>query len=293
MMADNRPAIDEDAPLPPGQKLGWDPTLEEQHARELASITFAPCESSESEIPRQLDLTRVLPRRLQGDVGQCAGFSVAKALAGCAWADSQQVIDVSGSFSYAAGKMVDRTDRYRDSGASIGGAAVGANRYGVATVQEFPCWQTQGDFLQRWPDDNVLAGAANRKIRSVCPLEDSRAVARFLGTKQGFCLAGVWWVSELANYRGQAAIRPITQPPQGRNYGGHAMALMGYRFDADDLYLQWWNHHPQWGINGDNIMLVHERVCDVWFREDFGPPRGVSGTTGFRKSRWDALGDMG
>lgn len=181
--------------LPPGQHLGWDPTLEDQHGRALAEITFAPCAATDDEIPRTLDLSATLPRRLQGDVGQCAGFSAAKALMGCIYADARVVVDLSGSFQYAAGKLVDQTDRQRDSGASIGGVTLGANRYGVATATEFPCWQTQDDFHRRWPGDDVLAAAANRKIRSFCELPTSRTVAQFLGTKQGFCLAGIWWVS--------------------------------------------------------------------------------------------------
>ena len=286
-------SLDELDALPPGQHLGWDPTLEDQHGRALAEITFAPCAATDDEIPKILDLSAALPRRLQGDVGQCAGFSAAKALMGCIYADARVVVDLSGSFQYAAGKLVDRTDRHRDSGASIGGVTLGANRHGVATAAEFPCWQYLHDFQQRWPGDDALAAAANRKIRSFCELPTSRAVAQFLGTKQGFCLAGIWWVSDLANYRGEAALRPIRQLPRGRNFGGHALAVMGYRFDADDLWLQWWNHHPQWGINGDNLVWIHESICDQWFQQDFGPCRGVSGTTGFRKSRWDMLGEMG
>ena len=289
-------SIDSESPSVGGvdiPALGWNPDDEAKFRDQLSEITHQSVSASLHEIPKVVDLLSVLDRPSQGDINQCSGFGLSNAQRAIIYMDTGRVVWISGSFAYAAAKSIEGTPRNVDGGATISAAALAAARVGAAMVEEFPNWQQKAEFYNRWPDSRVFQRADNRRNLSVCELPSARAFAAFCGTGQGFGIMGIWWVEELNNYRG-GDLPPIKIPPSGRNFGGHCVSILGYKFDADDLYLDLANSHPGWGWKGFNRAWVHERVVDHWIRTGpFGPMKGIGRSTGFKKTTLRLTGEIG
>lgn len=262
-------SLDGVVPLPPGIGLGWRPDAEQKHAAALAQLERKLVSVSDTvRIPRQLCLRNWMELEYQGEVPQCAGAAVTHAAQAHSWVvegldTTQQSIDLSMTFSWLAGRAQDGTpvSEY-DSGATISGVCLAAHTTGMVLERDFASIKDRRQWNARQlatlrPEH--LGQYSAMRIRGQAPVQSAEHAETVMGSGQGFIVFGTDWTEEWASV-GES---PIESIPRGRNFGGHALALLGYeRLRSGSLYLTVANSHgPRWGRGGYAPMRA-----DLWWK---------------------------
>lgn len=266
------------APLPPGIGLGWKAEAEQQHAQALAKLERKLVSVSDTvRIPRELNIRHWMELEYQGEVPQCAGAAVTHAAQAHSWVvegldTARQSIDLSMTFSWLAGRAQDGTSPAEyDSGATISGVCLAAHTTGMVLERDFGSIKDRRQWNARQlatlkPEQ--LGQYSAMRIRAQAPVESAEHAQTMMGSGQGFIVFGVNWTEGWAS----VGEKPIEAIPGGRNYGGHAISLLGYeRLRNGTLYLTVANSHgPRWGQGGYAMIRA-----DLWWQIVQSSPFGA------------------
>lgn len=257
--------------------LGWNPDNESRHDDAMKALWQPVCAVADSEIADAIDYGNAIPVKNQLHFNSCDGNATATALQGDEFLTYGKSVELSARASYIFARLMDGTNDGPDAGASIQGGAIGAKEYGAVSERDFPYYQYGDRFDPSMPAD-ILQLAGNHRIRSACPLRNYDEWLRFVGTRQGTTIIGIWWTDALANYRGEG---PVIND-RGRRVGGHALAAFEY-IDVNGVkYPVVRNSHaPDWGRKGR--MWVAPDIFDRWLTYAPFGAMGVSGLPRFSK----------
>lgn len=273
--------------------LGW---LSYAERAAVKSLPLKPLvAAAEHEIPSEFSMRGFMEPESQGSVPQCAGAALSLAMQADYLVEQEAGdngnvpgIDLSMTFAWRAGQRIDGTGWRQggEEGATISGVCEGAAKYGLALESEYKSAKSMNDVWREIPA-SVWASAGGRLVRSVGDCPDAYTGALAMGTGQGFPVFGIDWVQQIADFEGES----MDFYPGGQNYGGHALAALGYRIKNGLTWWEIWNHHgPQWGKAGR--LFVVGTVVNRWLKASPFGAKIVSGCDAFRK-RFTWSGVMG
>lgn len=125
--------------------LGWNPDDEAKHAEAMRALTIRVSADLRlvGEIPDRYDTSWLRPEN-QGGTSSCCGHALSACGEGCYQiANRGEVTQFSRRAAYAWAKETDGSPANQDAGATIGAAAIVANRIGFAPESLVP-WYPGG-----------------------------------------------------------------------------------------------------------------------------------------------------
>lgn len=244
-----------------------------RHDAAMAAMTQPMCAASDAELPESVDYGDIISINDQGPRNSCCGNAVDKALEIDHYIETEQVINLSARFSYLAARTIDGTNDGPDAGAMIEGGARGANEIGCVLEEQFPYWRNDEAFDPTMPGEVKLIAAKGR-CKSICRFRSADEMVRFIGTRQGASIFGMWWNESIANYDGAQPIRRSLGG--GGTLGGHALETGEYvTIDGEIFFIVRNSHGVRWGNRGR--MFVHR---DVLWNAIQAAPWGAYGLSG-------------
>lgn len=264
--------------------LGWIPEAAASRKRLYASARrFSPG----PEVPRRTEPLGVRDWMVihdQGQIGSCGGNSRASVNEVCNWIDTRgSVIQLSRMFAYLTAQQVDNL-LGRDAGCTISGCAKAARDTGVCLESTMP-YPDPVRYHTQIPQA-ARAEASQHKLQRHSVLRSYQEVLDWITTGQGGVQIGIAWVESLANNK-----TGVIESVGGRNYGGHALALLDISTRKDSSgrpYIEMYNSHGlQWGDRG--VAAVSPAIIDRWCREQMSEVIGFSDLEEFSVGRLDWL----
>lgn len=255
-----------------GYPLGWAEQYEDRDGLAAESFVLAP-PPPVFAAPEFLDPREYLRVEDQGRIGSCSGNARTTVEELVAFYLDQQRHEFSRMGAYLAGQKLDGL-LGRDVGSTISGQARAAKQFGTAPEDVFPY---PSSYTSRIPDA-YWGAAAIRQTRSTTKLSSYREVFDFLARGIGGVVIGIPWLASLAN-----AQSGLIEDATGQNYGGHALALIGYRpashggrSDREGrAYILMQNSHSErWGNRGRALVAPH--LFDRWGRDGYSEMIGFS-----------------
>lgn len=260
--------------------LGWRHDLEDSdYLHADAGLMRALPETFDA--PEAIDPRGWLKIEDQGQVGSCSGHAMSSCCEVLNWIDTAGgEVQLSRMFAYLMGQKEDGIRG--DNGATISGVVKSAKRNGICLESTFPY---PGRYVSEIPDAAV-GEAKDHKILQHQPLSNYADCFRWLATGAGVIEIGIPWRSDLANNR-----NGVIEQAGGQNYGGHALAIVGYTTRKDSSgrnYLIMANSHGTgWGKNG--FAEIAPSLFDAWGRDSYSEMIGVTDIEEFDGGRVDWL----
>jgi len=255
-----------------GCPLGWAEPYEDRDGLVAESYDLAP-PPAVFTAPEFLDPREHLRVEDQGRIGSCSGNATTTVEELVAFYQTGQRHEFSRMGAYLAAQKIDGL-LGRDAGATISGQARRAKQYGTAPESVFP-YPTA--YTATIPDA-YWAAAEVRQTRSTTKLRSYQEVFDFLARGIGGVVIGIPWKASLAN-----AQSGVIEQSSGQNYGGHALAIIGYlpaskggRSDRQGRpYLIMQNSHGlRWANKG--CALIAPPLFDEWGRDGYSEMIGFS-----------------
>lgn len=255
--------------------LGWDESLEQQHAADLAKLhaPLAVSAPAAGDIPDALD-TSWFREEDQGAFNSCCGNANAGLGEYLHWiGTSGDVQQFSRRWMYVRTKHRDGTPGV-DNGASISGGMLVAAEEGYALESLVPYWKPGERYSPVIPNAVVAQrDAATRKLRSVVDLRSYDELDRWLTSGAGGVLIGIDWTTGQSDFRS-----PFMEfEPGGRSVGGHALWLGGWVTRGGERWPYMHNSHRGWGIRCR--AAINPKIVDKWCRTSRFGVKGGSDMT--------------
>jgi C1A family cysteine protease len=238
------------------------------------------------DIPDTLNARKWLRVNDQGRRNSCCGNAVDKALEWSRWAGldyGDHPEDLSARWSYLAALEWAQTLYRGDNGVSIEAGVMASRDVGAVLESEFPYWRESERFDTELPS-NLMQRAGLHRVRSVARATTGEEVIQRLGAGIGATVFGMYWSSEMSNYRGGI----LDRVPGGRNLGGHAVCAVDYEQSRGIIWVAN-SHGEQWGDRGWFAVTVD--TMTALLSQPFGAYT-VSGVMGFTPRRYRFKGFM-
>lgn len=251
--------------------LGWNP--ENENFGYLAApqplVMSAPADA-----PLVVDPSAWIPVKNQGGMGSCEGH------ANSTIGEYLNVLKTAGEYvrlspmwTYLQSQKMGGNFG-SDSGAQIAAGVEASKRKGYCREETFPY---PGRYSTRIPP-GAEAEAAQHTVQQHTPMRSADDCFSFLSNLLGGILLGINWTEDLANSNGYITIDNCGARRGDRVLGGHALCLLGYRFDENtsETWFKMWNSHGrEWGLDGR--AWVHSRAVEHWIQtSQFGAFVGLS-----------------
>ena len=154
---------------------------------------------------------------------------------------------------------------------------------GAVLESEFPYWSESERFETELPL-HLLKLAKSHRVQSVARATTGEEVIQRLGAGIGATVFGMYWSSEMSQYRGGV----LDRVPGGRNLGGHAVCAVDYE-QAKGIIWVANSHGEQWGDRGWFAVTVD--TMTQLLSQPFGAYT-VSGVMGFAPRQYRFKGFM-
>jgi len=248
-------------------KLGW---LQEQEdtAYLHAPGKFLARMPESFDAPEEIDPRGWLKIEDQGQVGSCAGHAMSSCCEVLNHIDSRGgIVNLSRMFAYLMAQKCDGLSG--DKGATISGAVKAAKLYGICQESTFPY---PGKYVSQVPEAAV-AEAASHKVKNHESLSGYDDCFKWLATGTGVIEIGIPWVQTLAQDK-----TGVIDRAAGQEYGGHALAIVGYTKRKDSNGRQFLimanSHGTGWGKNG--FAEIAPALFDQWGRDSYSEMIGIT-----------------
>jgi hypothetical protein len=173
-----------------------------------------------------------------------------------------------------------------DKGATISGAVKAAKQYGICQESTFPY---PGRYVTDVPEA-AISEASQHRIKNHESLSGYDDCFKWLATGTGVIEIGIPWLGTLANNT-----NGVIDRADGIEYGGHALAIVGYTKRKDSRgrqYLLMANSHgTQWGAKG--FAEIAPALFDEWGRDSYSEMIGMTDLEEYSDGggdRWSWLG---
>lgn len=249
--------------------LGWRRDLEDHDWLRATGIVLPSALAFKA--PEEIDLRGWLKVEDQGQMGSCAGNSLASCEEVLAWIKTGKPIQLSRMFAYLAAQRM--SGIRGDQGATITGAIQAAMKMGCCYESTFPYPQ---QYTSNIPEAAIKEAKPNL-VRNHSVLNSYAECFNWLAAGVGAIQIGIAWTSELANNKSG-----VIETDNGQNYGGHALAVVGFskRTDSQGRRYLWMvnSHGLSWGRSG--WAEVAPRLFDKWCREQQSEVIGITDLAG-------------
>jgi hypothetical protein len=268
---------------PNGTTLGYRIDLERRAELHRSASRFNI--SKVFAAPEEIDPRAKLRTEDQRQMGSCAGQSQSSCGELLNLFGNGGSIQLSAMYSYLAGQTMDGL-LGQDNGATITGTVRGAKEMGYCLEETFPY---PGQYTSRFPAGSKEEGA-NHRLRRHVMLSSYQQCFDWLASGVGAIQIGIAWTAELADNTSG-----VISAARGQNYGGHALAVLGYskRVDSKGRKHLWMlnSHGRQWGRDG--WAEVAPGMMDQWCRDRNSEVVGVTDLQVFTPRRVSFVGMSG
>lgn len=251
-----------------GRATGWRSDLESHVELQATAKVFSI--ANKFLAPEVIDHRAWLKIEDQGQIGSCAGHAMSSCCEVLNHIDTRgEKIELSRMWAYLIGQKHSGGNLLgRDAGATISGCVKGAKQEGICKEETFP--YTGRYHTNLTPEAAKEAG--EHKVLEHVVMRSYQQCFDWLASGVGVIEIGVPWTESLARTNG------VINGSSGQQYGGHALAIVGYSERKDQSgrqYLWMANSHGMgWGNQG--WAEVAPDLFDRWCRDQYSEVIGVS-----------------
>lgn len=205
--------------------------------------------------PKEIRVDGILQKENQGSQGSCTGHAQTSIGEYCEYVATGGKIQLCRQFAYIVGQR--ESGITGDRGATIQGVCEASKKVGMCLEER---WPYTGRYTTAIPPE-CFKEAENHRMKSLVNITSHQALIDFIGQGLGAVNIGIEWRAGVANCRDEWL---TANEDNGQVYGGHSVALIGYRDRDGAKWPGLFNSHAGWGDG--QWSWVEPALIEQWLR---------------------------